>query len=271
MVTDAATVTPTPEPLPQPRIVDFGAPWSWLAAGWQDLWAHPRIGLSYGFAFAALAALLSFGLYTMNALPLFLALAGGFLLLGPMVAVGLYRASSIRAHGGLPTLATVMVPPRHALGQLAFAGAFLLVIYFLWLRAAFLIFMLFIGTTAIPPLSAFTQLLLFTPNGLGLLVVGTAVGAVLALFVFATTALAVPMLVDRRVDIFTAAAASVRAVQVNPKSMMLWAALIVVMVAAGLITLLIGLVITLPLIGHATWHAYQDIYGQAAPPRRGED
>ena len=122
--------------------------------------------------------------------------------------------------------------------------------------------MLFTGGSAIPPLSEFTQVLLFTPQGLQLLIVGTAVGGNLAAFVFAVTAFSIPMLIDRRVDVFTAAVASARAVIANPKPMALWAALIVALVATGFATLLLGLVIVFPLIGHATWHAYRDVFRQ---------
>ncbi|MFM9940121.1 MAG: DUF2189 domain-containing protein [Hyphomicrobiaceae bacterium] len=246
--------------IPAPRIVAFDAPWAWLGAGWQDLWANPRLSLTYGAVFAAIAAGLTFGLFAIDALPLFLALCGGFLLLGPLFAVGLYEASRRRERGDHPTLREVAMAPLFARGQLAFAGALLLVIFFLWLRAAFLLLMLFLGGSGIPPPSEFTRLLLFTPHGLGLLVVGTAVGAILAAFVFATTALSIPMLASRRVDVFTAAVASVRAVLLNLKPMALWAALIVVIMAAGFATVLAGLVIAFPLIGHATWHAYADVF-----------
>ena len=75
--------------LPVPRRVPFDAPWTWLAAGWRDLWTIPGISLAYGFFFAAAALAMSLGLWGVSAHSLFLALAGGFLLIGPLVAVGL--------------------------------------------------------------------------------------------------------------------------------------------------------------------------------------
>lgn len=266
MPNDATPTVPSGDTIPQPRTVPFDAPWAWLASGWQDIWAHPRISLLYGAVFAALAAILTGGLLAIDALPLFLAMAGGFLLLGPLFAIGLYQASKRRAEGAKPTLRDIAVAPKATRTQLAFAGVLLLVVFLLWIRLAFLLLMLFIGGAAIPPPSEFMRQLLFTPHGLGLLIVGTAVGALLAASVFATTALSIPMLVDRRTDAFTAAAASIDAVIVNLKPMALWAALIVVMMAAGFATLLVGLVFAFPLIGHATWHAYQDIFGHRPPP-----
>lgn len=246
--------------VPEPRKVSIDAPWTWLAAGWRDLWRKPSIGLAYG-AFAALVALLLVAcLALIEALPLFLTLAGGFLLLGPLVAIGLYQASGQMAQSRPVTLSDVAFAPIAARGQLAFAGAFLLLMFLIWLRIAMLLFMLFLGTNNIPPPNEFLQVLLFTSHGLGLLVLGTAVGAAFAAIVFATTVVSIPLLLSKRVDVLTAGAASVKAVLANPKPMALWAALIVVIMAAGFATLLAGLVVAFPLIGHATWHAYADIF-----------
>lgn len=252
-----------PDPVPTARSVPFDAPWAWLAAGWRDIWANPAVSLTYGAVFTAIAAALTLGLFWFNALPVFLALAGGFLLLGPLFAVGLYEASRRLADGQSVSLGDVAAAPFGARGQLAFAGALLLLVFLVWVRLAFLLLMLFLGGSAIPPPSEFTRLLLFTPHGLGLLIVGTVVGALLAAFVFATTALSLPMLATRRVDVFSACAASGRAVLRNLKPMALWAALIVVIMAAGFATALVGLVVAFPLVGHATWHAYTDIFADA--------
>ncbi len=160
------------------------------------------------------------------------------------------------------TLRDVAIAPMVARGQLAFAGAFLLVMCFMWLRVAMLIFMLFMGNNVIPPANEFLQVLLFTQHGLGLLIVGTAVGALFACIVFATTVVTIPLLLTKRIDVLTAAVASVNAVKANPKPMALWATLIVAIMATGFAGLLVGLVVAFPLIGHATWHAYADVYGE---------
>ncbi len=250
--------------IPAPRRVSFDAPWAWLAAGWRDMRRAPKIGLAYGCIAAAMAAMLGFSLALIDALPLFLTLIGGFLLLGPLVAIGLYQASRQMAEARPVTLTDVAFAPAAARGQLAFAGAFLLLMFFAWLRVAMLLFMLFIGTNAIPQPSEFVQVLLFTPHGLGLLVVGTAVGAIFAGIVYATTVVAIPLLLTKRVDALSAGVASVNAVRANAGPMALWAILIVVIMAAGFATLLVGLIIAFPLIGHATWHAFADIYGERA-------
>ena len=251
------------ERLPAPRHVPFDAPWGWLTDGWQDMCDAPHVSLAYGCAFALAVAALALVLWNVEAQSLFLPLAGGGLLIGPMIAVGLYDASRRLARGETFSVADVARAPFGARGQLAFFGAVLLFICGAWLQLAFLLLMVFFGSSALPPASAFVQALLFTPHGLGLLVVGSLAGGALAALVFAMSAVAVPLLLVTQTDAISAARASIAAVFRNPKPMALWAALIVVIMATGIATLLAGLVIAFPLIGHATWHAYADIYGEA--------
>lgn len=254
-----------PDGVPPPRIVPFDAPWVWLSAGWRDMWQTPALSLIYGAAFAVAAAAMAAGLSWLSLAPAFPVLAGGFLLIGPLVAVGLYEISRCNALGQSVSLGSVVQAGLAARGQLSFFGAALLLIYFFWMQIAALLFMLFLGSSSLPPPSEFMRTLLFTPQGLGLLVAGSVVGAVLATVVFAISCVGVPMLYVRSVDVMTAARASIAAVAANPQAMLLWAGLIVVMMGAGFATLLIGLVLAFPLIGHATWHAYEAIYGQQAP------
>ncbi len=242
------------------RRVPFDRPWEWLSAGWRDLWQAPSVSLAVG----GLATILGLGL----GLELFLSgneallpvLAGGFLLIAPLLAIGLYEKSRSLKAGGTPSMVGSMAAIRGASpGGLGLLTALLLIAYVLWLRLAFLLLALFLGTRGLPPARDFMTTLLFTPHGLGLLVVGTAVGAVLAAVVFAGTAISIPMMLDQRVDALTAVSRSFEAVVANPKPMALWAVLIAAFTAFGIATLGIGLVVTFPLIGHATWHAYCDI------------
>lgn len=250
-----------PDPIAEPRHVPFDAPWTWLEAGWRDLWDMPHIGLGYGAVFTAIVVALIGGLARIDALAWLPALAGGFILLGPFAAVGLYQASHRRAQGLPVTLADVAWAPFSARGQLAFAGVLLLLVFLIWLRSAFLLLMIFLGAGSPPTLEDFTREALFTAHGLGLLVVGTIVGAAFAALVFSTAALSLPMLLVKRTDVLSAAAASVRACLASPKAFALWAALIAVAMAAGLLTV-VGLVIAFPLIAHATWRAYADVFGE---------
>ncbi len=138
-------------------------------------------------------------------------------------------------------------------------GVLLLIVFFVWIEIALLMFMLFFGGVALPPAESFISTLLFTPRGLGLLIVGTVAGAVLAGTVFALSAVSVPLLMVRELDVITAATTSVRAVLKNPRAMALWAAIIAAAMAFGVATAFVGLVVAFPLIGHATWHAFRDL------------
>lgn len=247
-------------PLRPAAKVPFDEPWMWLAAGWRDLWKAPSVGLSYGAVFALAALALALGLFSLEAHSVFPALAGGFLLLAPFLAMGLYDTSRCIADGQPVSLGTAFKAGFAAKGQIAFFGVGLMIVFLVWLELAFILLVLFMGGGGLPPPSQFLPTLLFTLPGLGLLIVGSLVGGALAAAVFAMSAVAVPMLLVERVDAVTAMRASVQAVAVNPKPMALWAALIAVMIAAGFATMLVGLVVAFPLIGHATWHAYRSIY-----------
>jgi uncharacterized membrane protein len=246
------------------RTVPFDAPWEWLAAGWRDLWSVPRISLAYGAVFALAALGLAVGLLEIGWASLMLALGGGFVLIGPLAAVGLYEASRRLEQGQAVTLREVLSAGQKAPGQLAFFGVVLAFVFFVWMELAFLSFMLFMGTRGLPPPSEFVPMLLFTPHGLGLLVVGTLIGGILASIVFAISAISVPLMMTKRVDAVTAMATSVEAVAANPKPMALWAVLIAAAIALGLATLSLGLILAFPLIGHATWHAYRSLVSDEA-------
>ena len=240
------------------NVIPFDAPWKWLAAGSRDMWRTPKVSLSYGAFFTYISLSLLAGLYFAGALSLVLPLAGGFLMLGPMIAVGLYETSRRIEEGEPVTLSEIVSFSTRSLGQLAFMGVFLLIIYLVWLEIAFLLFMLFLGPQSLQ-LENIVPALLFTPSGLGLLVVGTAAGAVLALLVFSITAVSIPLLMRREVDIITATLTSFRAVALNPAPMLLWAVLIAGLMAFAFATMFLGMIVVFPLIGHATWHAYRSL------------
>lgn len=241
------------------RRVPFDQPWEWLAAGWRDLWTYPVISLSYGFFFSAAAILMGVGVTQAGAQSIILALFGGFLLIGPLVAVGLYEVSQAIEAGEPISLATAISRSFKPKGQLGFMGIVLFLIFMVWMQVAFLLFMLFTGGTAFPPQNEFVHMLLFTENGLGLLFAGTIAGAILAFFTFSVSAVSVPLLMVKDVDVATAISTSFHTVRRNPRPMILWAALIAAFVIVGVVTLSVGLVFVFPLIGHATWHAFRDL------------
>ena len=232
-----------------------------LRPGGRISWAAPRISLAYGAVFAAFAAVAALVLTRFGALALLLPLAFGFLLMGPIFAAGLYQISRLRERGEPVTIRSIVRAEWAVRDRLASFGVLLFLLYFFWMNTALLLFMLFFGAANFPPVDEFIWALLLTPHGLGLLVTGTAAGAVFAATAFAISAIAVPMMFGRKVDAVTAMIASVRAVRKNLPVMALWAALIAALTLVGLGCYFIGLALTFPLIGHASWHAYRDLAG----------
>ncbi len=244
--------------LPRIRVVGTDRPWVWLAAAWRDLCASPLIGAAYG----ALAVISSFvlvaGLSMHEMHYLILPMAAGFMLLGPLFAVGLYETSRRLERGERPTLAGVIGAYRRNGMQIAGIGLVLMLALLAWIRVAFLVFALFFSME--PP--AFDQLverIFFSSQTIPFLVTGTLLGAVIATAVFAISVVSVPMLLDRDTDVFTAMATSIAVVRENARPMAVWAFLIALFTAAGMVTGFLGLGLALPLIGHASWHCYRDL------------
>jgi uncharacterized membrane protein len=244
--------------VPRIRLVPVDRPWAWLRAGWLDLLRTPDASLAYGVGLAAISAVITLGLWLAGVLYLLLPLTTGFALIAPMLAVGVYDLSR-RQEAGEPTnfRATLGVLGRNV-PQLAAMGLVLALLHLVWVRLAILLYALFFSGQN-PTLPEAINNILFTNTGLAFLVVGSAIGFGLAVLAFAISAVSLPMLVDRPVSVFAAIATSVAAVRLNARPLALWAALIAAFVAFGVVTFYLGLIVVLPLIGHATWHAYRDL------------
>jgi uncharacterized membrane protein len=254
-----AEAVPIARAAPRVRRVELERPWAWLAAGWRDLVAAPAISLSYGVLFAMIGWAVTFGLWRLDAIYLILPLSAGFLIMGPILAVGLYEVSRSRERGETRSFAEVLGAYRANPAHIALMGVTLLLLFLAWVRIAVLIFFLFFGLQP-PSLADFVGQVFFSSASLPFLIIGTAAGAVLAALAFGLSAVSIPLLLDRPHEhVVTAIATSFRVILENPTTMLFWAVLIVVFVGAGLVTLYLGLVVTLPLIGHATWHAYRDL------------
>jgi uncharacterized membrane protein len=247
-----------PDVSPRIRRVGGDRPWIWLAGGWEDMRRAGRVSYAWAFLFVAVGAALIGAAAALGAYEAILPLAAGFPLLAPILVIGLYEVSRRIEAGEKVTLATPLLAWRRNAGQIGFMGFVLGFVFLAWVRIATLLFAWFFGTGAFTGADFVNQIVLSGANAL-FLVIGTAIGAVLALVVFAISAVSLPMLLDRETNIFVAIAASVAAVRANPRAMLLWAFLIVSFTGAGLLLGLVGLVLTLPLVAHATWHAYRDI------------
>lgn len=241
------------------RRVPLDAPWDWVARGWRDLCALPVMSLTYGAIFCVAGWLSFYWLNRLELSSLIAVLAGGFMLVAPLFAAVFYEMSRLLAKGEPVTARAVCRGCFAALGRLGFFGIVVFFGYFAWVELSYLLLSLFLDGSEVPEASDFVQNLIFTNAGLSLLITSVALGGILAAMVFTLSSVAVPMLLEKKVDVVTAMATSVRAVSANPGPMLLWAAIIAGHMALGLATAFVGLVVIFPLLGHATWHAYRDL------------
>ncbi|MFA7429394.1 MAG: DUF2189 domain-containing protein [Rhodospirillaceae bacterium] len=230
----------------------------WLVRGWNDLLAAPTVSLTYGAIFVVVAYLIVFGLAQIGMTSLILPLMAGFMLIGPLAAVGLYEVSRRHAQRQPVSLSIALAAFTRYSSQLLVIGMALMLMLMLWVVTAMYIFAIFYNG-APPSMDTFVSDILVAPQAPLFLLVGTAAGGVLATIVFAISAVSLPMVVDRGVAPVHAMATSVLAVRRNWKVMTGWAAMIVLITAVGMLTFFIGLALALPLVGHASWHAYKAI------------
>jgi uncharacterized membrane protein len=245
-------------PSPRIRIIGLERPWTWLAAGWRDLLAAPEISLIYGAIFTAGGFLITVGAWLVGASYLTLPLLAGFMLVSPILGVGLYDVSRRLENKPPTTLAIALTAWRANRTQIALLGVMLMLLLLAWIRVATLLFALFFSKTP-PSLDDLIVQTMSSAEGLPFLITGTLIGGCLAVLAFMISAVSVPMLLDQPTNVFAAVATSFVAVRHNLRPMGLWAILIVIFTGLGLATFYLGLIVALPLIGHATWHAYRDL------------
>ena len=230
------------------NVVPIGSPIKWIKLGIKDMKTAPGVSLAYGLVLTVLSLALGYAFYRFGTLGLYLGMATGFLLIGPVLAIGLYSFSCQIEQGRKPILGYCMREGGGHTKDMLIFSFILLVVFLLWARSATAIHIFFPANSDYEIM----DLALF-------LGIGTAVGAVFSTIVFTTSAFSLPMLMDRKTDAITAVVTSINAVLKNKKTMLLWAAIIVTFVIIGFATAFIGFIIILPLIGHATWHAYRDV------------
>ena len=247
---------------PPIRTVPIAAPFSWLAAGFRDVRKAPAASLAYGAVFAAMGGLIAF--VFRHAYEVLTALVAGFLLLGPFLATGLYDISRRLERGEPVSLAATAVAWRSNLGAFSLFALVLTIVMLVWARASLVTFALFFSS-GMPTLKSFVGQVVSLEHA-DFLVTYLAVGAVFATIVFAISVVSVPMMLDRGTDTIVAALNSVRALFANPLPLALWALIIVALVAAGFATFFVGLIVVVPVIGHATWHAYRALLVYATAP-----
>jgi len=245
---------PKPSRISHP--VHFSDVFAALHAGWRDFLRAPLFGLFFGGIFALGGVLLYLLLSYYRSVWLILPLAIGFPLVGPFAAAGLYEISRRIAHqeplhwGDILTV--TIRQSRREFGWMAFVVLFIL---WVWMYQVRLLVALFMGYKGFASLDGFI-VALSQHDGVAFLMVGTAIGAALSFVLFCSTVVAMPMLLHRDVDFITALITSWRTVFENLPAMIFFGILVAVLTFLSLIPMFLGLLIVLPVLGHATWHLY---------------
>ncbi len=245
-------VAQTTDPLIRLNRLDAGAPWRWLKFGWRDFERAPLIGLFYGACFATMGGLLV--LVFRHAPAYVLALSAGFMLVGPFLCLGMYDASRRLERGERPRLASSLVAWRTRTGAMAMFGTVLLVLEMLWARASLVVFAL--SFNGMPDFKG-SLLALLDPQNLSFIATYLVVGGVFAGLIFAVSVVAMPMILDRETDAISAGLTSMRLCLAQPGLMLLWGSLITIVVFVAMLPWFLGLLVAVPVLGHASWHAYR--------------
>ncbi|WP_341487727.1 DUF2189 domain-containing protein [Pararhizobium sp. A13] len=241
------------------RNLPANAAFGWLRAGWRDLSIQPGPSLAYGLAVFIISVVIVWGLYALGLDYILFPALAGFMVVGPLLAIGLYQKSRDIEAGAPVSLSRMVFVKAESGAQVWFTGAILCLLMLVWMRAAVIIYALFFGLRAFPGLDHVAAMLFTTPVGWGMLLVGTVVGGLFAAFSFAISTFAVPMLLDEKTDAFTAMGTSISLVWNNLPVMLAWGAIVLALFLVSVVTGLLGLIVVFPLLGHATWHSYRAI------------
>lgn len=234
-----------------------------LLAGFADFKAAPQFGLF----FAAVYVVAGFGMLWLGAghVTWTLATSLGFPLVAPFMAVGLYEVSR-RIEAGTPLLwrDVLGVVWQERTRQVPWLGAIIVIYFLFWTFLSHMIFALFMGLTTLTNISSSWDVFL-TPTGLTMIAVEVAVGAVVALLLFALTVVSLPLVLDKEIDFISAMLLSVAVVRANLWVMVVWATIVALLAFLALLPWFLGLFVVLPVLGHATWHMYRRALVDAPP------
>lgn len=229
-----------------------------LSKGISDFRQAPMFGLFFGgiFAFGGILIVQSF--YVWEKGWLIYPMLVGFPLIGPFVAVGLYDVSR-RLGAGLPLpwneiLSVIQLQTGRQLPYMAFVMLF---IFWVWMYQVRLLIALIFGRMSFTSWEVFFNVITTTPEGWAFVLIGHAVGACFALFLFSVTVVSIPLILDRDVDFITAMITSIKTVTKSPIVMLSWGVFVTLAVMASFVPAFLGLLIVLPVLGHTTWHIYK--------------
>jgi uncharacterized membrane protein len=241
-------------------------PWAWLGAGWGDLCRTPVLSIGYGALFVASGYAVTIGLYQLDLTYMIWPMVAGFILIAPVFCIAFYEISRrLESNQEMGFAVLTRAWWGHAKSVLG-AGLALVFFMILWIRVAALIYAINFPYTGLS-IQEMTLKTFFTPEGLTFLAVGSAIGAVLAFVAFLVSAVSLQTMMGQQTGFLGGVIISVLAVNRNFLPMMLWAVIIVAVTAIGMACAFVGLAVTLPLLGHASWHAYRSLVREPALPQ----
>ncbi len=244
--------------LPEVRAIRFHDLKEILALGWRDFSRAPLYGMFFGAVYAIGGIILVASVLHFDMAWMIYPLVIGFALIGPFVATGLYETSR-RLENKTPLtwsgiLLVVWEQHRRELGWMAFVMLF---VFWVWMYQIRTLVAVFFGFQGFATLQGFMDVVFTTTNGLTFLLVGHVVGAIISMVLFSLTVVSCPLLLEREIDFVTALITSIRAVAASPMVMLGWGACVVVAVILSAVPAFLGLLVVLPVLGHATWHLYK--------------
>jgi uncharacterized membrane protein len=249
-----------PTAIPEVRKINFADVKQSLAQGFDDFKAKPSHVFFLGIIYPLLGLFLIRLALGYKVLPLLFPMVAGFLLLGPLAAIGFYEISRRREEGlDASWWRAFGLLRSHSIGAILALAGLLILVFVAWLWAAESIYVALFGPQEPVTVTLLLDQVFGTRNGLWLLLIGNFVGFLFALFVFSMSVVSFPLLIDRDVGAPAAMVTSFKAVTANPVVMLQWALLITAAVIIGSLPLLLGLAIVLPILGHASWHLYRKV------------
>ncbi len=255
---NATAQAPSSMKLPDVATITITTPFAWLSDAWNDMGKALWPSLFYGVVMAIASALLAIATVFSGYSDWIMVLAGGFLLVAPMLAMGLYEAGRMIETGHQPGLKDMLFVKGAFRQDLFYLGLALLLMYFFWGRMAQLVYALSTFRKHDDVLQFF-EFMAFTSEGHMMALWGTLVGGVIAFIAYALVVISAPMLLDRKTDVFVATITSVRSVTKNFIPMLVWAFIITGLTILGIVTGFLGLIIVFPWLGMASWRAYRTL------------
>lgn len=229
-----------------------------LRSGWQDYWRYPLLSASFGLVYVIIGHAMIYGLFQLQQALMVIPFAIAFPLIAPFLAAGLYDMSRRYETGDKITAVDVMLVIWQQRGrELSWMAFTVLFVFWVWIYQIRLLLAIILSQLSLSSPERVVEILFLTSQGWTFLAMGTLIGALLSTILFSVTVISMPLLLDKEVDFITAMITSVKTVLASPIVMLFWGAAIAVISIISMLPAFIGLLIALPVLGHAAWHLYR--------------